>query len=82
MLVDIHTVNMASMHTCSTTNLAFSEYYAGLTSSAKPKHCERVFTCAIKMANDEPRRSPEENIQVDPKDLQFYSDSYDEPRKF
>ena len=38
----------------------------------------------IKMADDElrrPRRSSEEIIQVDPKDLQFYSDSYDELRK-
>jgi len=58
MLVDIHTVNMASMHTCSSTNVTFSEYHAGLTSSAKPKH------------------------QVDAKDLKFYSDSYDEHRKF
>lgn len=36
------------------------------------------------MADDEltrPRRSSEEIIQVDPKDLQFYSDSYDELQK-
>lgn len=107
MLVDIHTVNMASMHTCSSTNVAFSKYYASLTSSAKLKHHEKVFTCGfdhtcyalkkqieelmkelstlregIKMADNKPRRSSEETIQVDPKDLQFYSDSYDELRTF
>ena len=36
----------------------------------------------IKMADNKPRRSSEETIQVDPKDLQFYSDSYDELRTF
>ena len=40
------------------------------------------------MADDElayhskPRRSSEETIQASSKDLQFYSDSYDELRKF
>ena len=47
MLVDMHTVNMASMHTCSSTNVAFSKYYASLTSSAKLKHHEKVFTCGF-----------------------------------
>ena len=47
MLVDIHSVNMASVDTCSSANVVFSEYYAGLTGSVKTRYCEKVFKCGF-----------------------------------
>ena len=38
-------VNMASADTCSSANVAFSEYYAGLTDPVKTTYDETVFTC-------------------------------------
>ena len=47
MLVDIHSVNMASVDTCSRTNVVFSECYTSLTGSAKTRYHEKVFTCGF-----------------------------------
>ena len=47
MLVDIHSVNMASVDICSSANVVFSEYYAGLTGSPKTRYREKVFKCGF-----------------------------------
>ena len=47
MLVDIHTVNMVSADACLNANVAFSEYYAGLTGPAERRCDEKVFTCGF-----------------------------------
>ena len=47
MLVDIHSVNMASVDICASANVVFSEYYTGLTGSAKTRYREKVFKCGF-----------------------------------
>ena len=39
--------NMASADTCSSASVAFSEYYADLTSPVKTRYCEKVLTCGF-----------------------------------
>ena len=39
--------NMAALGTCSSADVVFSEYYIGLTGSAKARYREKVFTCGL-----------------------------------
>ena len=47
MLVDTTQSNMASVNTCLSASVAFSEYYAGLTGPAKTRYREKVLTCGF-----------------------------------
>ena len=38
---------MAALGTCSSADVVFSEYYVGLTGSAKARYREKVFTCGF-----------------------------------